>query len=74
MPLKMSSGTSMWCTPSGNVVSNIRPNMGDYNDLEAGPGLKAYALWADGRDSGPIPASGPGTFLMAGSAFAAGKS
>ncbi len=74
MPLKLSSGTSFWCTPSGNVISNIRPNMGDYIDAQAGPGLKVYGLWADGRDSGPFPSLGPGTFLMAGSAFGIGKS
>jgi hypothetical protein len=74
MPLKLSSGTSPWCTPFGNVASNIRPNMGDYIDAQAGPGLKIYGLWADGRDFGPIPAAGPGNFLLAGSAFGAGKS
>jgi hypothetical protein len=74
MPLKLSSGTSPWCTPAGNVISNIRPNMGDYIDAQAGPGLKIYALWADGRDFGPYPPFGAGNFLMAGSAFAAGKS
>ena len=60
MPLKLSSGTSSWCTPSGNVISNIRPNMGDYIDAQAGPGLKVYGLWADGRDAGPYPPLGPG--------------
>jgi hypothetical protein len=74
MPLKLSSGTSFWCTPSGNPISNIRPNMGDYIDAQAGPGLKVYGLWADGRDSGPYPPFGAGNFLMAGSAFGVGKS
>ena len=74
MPLKLSSGTSPWCTHLGNVISNIRPNMGDYIDAQAGPGLKVYGLWADGRDVGPYPPLGPGNFLLAGAAFAAGKS
>ncbi|MCI0637307.1 MAG: glycoside hydrolase [Actinobacteria bacterium] len=74
MPLKLSSGASRWCTPSGNVGSNIRPNMGDYIDAQAGPGLKVYGLWSDGRDAAPIPAAGPGLFLVVGSGFAAGKS
>ena len=74
MPLKLSSGTSLWCTPFGNVLSNIVPNMGDYIDAQAGPGLKIYGLWTDGRDAGPYPPFGPGNFLVAGSAFAAGKS
>jgi hypothetical protein len=74
MPLKLSSGTSPWCTPFGNVLSNIRPNMGDYIDAQAGPGLKVYGLWADGRDVGPYPPLGAGNFLLAGAAFAAGKS
>lgn len=73
-PIKLSSGTSFWCTPSGNVISNIRPNMGDYIDAQAGPGLKVYGLWADGRDAGPYPPFGPGNFLMAGAAFGMGKS
>jgi len=63
MPLKLSSGTSPWCTPAGNVGSNIRPNMGDYIDAQAGPGLKVYGLWADGRDSALIGGAGP--FLAA---------
>lgn len=74
MPLKLSSGTSPWCTPAGNVLSNIVPNMGDYIDAQAGPGLKIYGLWADGRDVGPYPPLGPGNFLLAGVGFAAGKS
>lgn len=74
MPLKLSSGTSFWCTPSGNPISNIRPNMGDYLDAEAGPGLKVHALWSDGRDAGPYPPFGPGTFLMTGAAYGVGKS
>ena len=72
MPLKLSSGTTPWCTPAGNVGSNIRPNMGDYIDAQAGPGLKVYGLWADGRDSALIGGAGP--FLVAGAAFGAGKS
>jgi BNR/Asp-box repeat len=71
MPLKLSSGTSPWCTPNGNVGSNIRPNMGDYIDAQAGPGLKVYGLWADGRDLAPL---GPNFVLVAGSMFGAGKS
>ena len=74
MPLKLSTGTSPWCTPFGNVISNIRPNMGDYIDAQAGAGLKVYGLWADGRDVGPYPPLGAGNFLLAGAAFGAGKS
>jgi hypothetical protein len=74
MPLKLSTGTSRWCTPVGNVASNIIPNMGDYIDAQAGPGLKVYALWSDGRDVAPIPALGPGLFLVAGAGFGSGKS
>lgn len=78
MPLKLSvgtpTGTSFWCTPQGNVASNIIPNMGDYIDAQAGPGLKVYALWSDGRDVAPIPALGPGLFLVAGAGFGSGKS
>ena len=48
--------------------------MGDYIDAEAGPGLKVHALWADGRDAGPYPPFGPGTFLMTGAAYGVGKS
>ena len=74
MPLKLSTGTSFWCTPSGNVGSNIIPNMGDYIDAQAGPGKKVYALWSDGRDLAPIPALGPGLFRVAGAGFGLGKS
>jgi hypothetical protein len=74
MPLKLSTGTTPWCTPFGNVSSNIRPNMGDYIDAQAGPGLKIYGLWADGRDQAPIPLFGPGEFLVAGVGFGLGKS
>jgi hypothetical protein len=74
MPLKISTGTSFWCTPSGNVASNIIPNMGDYIDAQAGPGKKVYALWSDGRDLAPIPALGPGLFRVAGAGFGSGKS
>jgi hypothetical protein len=85
MPLKLTTGPATgvpgipagatpWCTPFGNVSSNIRPNMGDYIDAQAGPGLKIYALWSDGRDQGPIPVLGPGNFLLAGAGFGSGKS
>jgi hypothetical protein len=73
MPLKLSTGTSPWCTPFGNVGSNIVPNMGDYIDAQAGPGQKVYGLWSDGRDAAPIPALGPGNFRVVGAGFGAGK-
>ncbi len=72
MPLKLSTGTSFWCTPSGNVASNIIPNMGDYIDAQAGPGLKVYALWSDGRDIAPVGANP--SARVAGAGFGSGKS
>ena len=73
MPLKLSTGTSPWCTPFGNVGSNIVPNMGDYIDAQAGPGQKVYGLWSDGRDAAPIPIFGPGNFRVVGAGFGTGK-
>jgi hypothetical protein len=58
MPLKVSDVTTNWCT----VLSNIRPNMGDYNDAEAGKGNTFMTTWADGRNGVPD------TFFAAGKA------
>jgi hypothetical protein len=73
-PLKLSDETTNWCF----AASNIRPNMGDYIDAEAGAGLKVYGFWADARVTGngfvPGPAFFPFNMYFANSVFAAGKS
>jgi hypothetical protein len=57
-PIRVSTVTTNWC----NVVSNIRPNMGDYNDTEAMEGHRIGTVWADGRFGVPD------TFFAAGKA------
>lgn len=47
-PVRMTTETTNWC----NVVSNIRPNMGDYIGATPG-GPRVFAAWADGRNGVP---------------------
>jgi hypothetical protein len=47
-PVKVSDQTTNWCT----VVSNIRPNMGDYIGSAAGSN-RILPAWADGRNGVP---------------------
>ncbi len=60
-PIRVTTATTNWCT----VVSNVRPNMGDYIGSTSG-GNRVLATWADGRNGVPD------TFFAAG--LGAGKS
>jgi hypothetical protein len=57
-PIKVSEVTTNVC----RTASNIRPNLGDYNDAEAYGEFKAATTWAGGPNfdpANPLPADTP---------------